>query len=222
MKRHFRCYRCNETGHFASDCVSLEAWPRAVYIAPPTSAGASVVGKRARRASAHLLTGAAAGGQHVLGVRKGASEHVIARVSPQSASEMIHLEEREEGVYVLQLSRGGYYVGKSANVAARLEQHRTGGGASACAAGFLRRVPPMTPPQADLEMWERAETLARMRAHGVANVRGWMFTTPELTEAQQRDAFVQVCERFDLCRRCGREGHFATGCGEAKRSAHWA
>lgn len=124
------------------------------------------------------------------------------------------------GVYVLSLPHGGIYVGKSSDIEERLRQHRSGGGA-ACAKDFLRRIAPMTPPTADLEAWERAETLARMYAHGISKVRGWMYTAPEMDHVQREHAFGQVCERFDLCRRCGSEAHFITACKAQARRPKW-
>ena len=111
-------------------------------------------------------------------------------------------------------------MGKSAGIAERLRQHAAGEGA-ACAKGFLRRISPLTPHMHDLEAWERAETLARMRKHGIASVRGWMYTAPELGQYLREHAYQQICERFDLCRRCGREGHFAAACAGAARPP-WA
>ena len=131
---------------------------------------------------------------------------------------------RESGVYVLEKPDGTLYVGKSGNIQERLRQHADGSGAS-CAKGFVKRIPPMTAEvEGDHEAWERAETLARMRKHGISNVRGWMYTSPELTDAQVEHAFGQVCERHDLCRRCGRGGHFAARCGVGKgrKRPEWA
>lgn len=124
------------------------------------------------------------------------------------------------GVYVLSLAHGRVYVGKSNDIEERLRQHRSGAGA-ACAKHFLRRVPPMTPPTADLESWERAETLARMHAHGISKVRGWMYTSPEMDHVEREHAFKQVCEKFDLCRRCGGDGHFVAACKGHARRAKW-
>ena len=64
----------------------------------------------------------------------------------------------------------------------------------------------------DLESWERNETLATMHAHGVDNVRGWIFTGATLTPPERASAVAQVCEKFDLCHCYGRGGHFATQC----------
>ena len=48
------------------------------------------------------------------------------------------------GVYVLELETGGFYVGKSEHVQARVRQHLAGAGSSRyCRAqGGVRRVPP--------------------------------------------------------------------------------
>lgn len=126
------------------------------------------------------------------------------------------------GVYVL---KGGdmYYVGKSVDVEARVAQHRAGkGGVVPQHMGEWTRVPPATAGAADdLEAWERKETLHLMRCYGVERVRGWMFTSVALSEEQRAAAFAQVCERYDLCRRCGRDSHFAAQC-YARTRAGWA
>jgi hypothetical protein len=125
------------------------------------------------------------------------------------------------GVYVLEKPGGEFYVGKSGNIGERIRQHMEGSGAS-CARGGMRRVAPMTPAiSRDLEAWERAETLARMREHGISKVRGWMYTSPVLTDAEREHAFQQVCERHDLCRRCGLGGHFAARCRVSKQTRPW-
>ena len=122
------------------------------------------------------------------------------------------------GVYVLEKADGSFYVGKSGNIPERIRQHAAGEGAS-CARGFVRRVPPLTEETADHEAWERAETLARMHRHGVSRVRGWMYTTPAMSEAHRDHAFRQVCEKMDLCRRCGMGGHFAGACRRSAAAA---
>ena len=205
MLGQMQCFRCHELGHGYDECPRasrLQQWvahPRrggAYTLARPRAASAFTVGRIGPRGGAHIVgkrrAGAASAG-FLLGAR---------------AAELAD----EDGVYVLELDDGRYYVGKSHCVAGRLRQHAEGAGA-ACAKGYRRRVPPLTPRADDFEAWERAETLARMRRHGVGRVRGWMYTAPEMSEAQRDHAYQQVCERFDLCRRCGREGHFAADCG---------
>jgi predicted GIY-YIG superfamily endonuclease len=230
---YLRCYRCHQHGHFANECL-LPPAPSyglpsiaAAFLSKPTRASPYVVGKCERKSKGGQFMiqppSAAAGGQHVVGrvkAKDGPSVHVIGKTAPAAATKALKGARSEAGVYALELAGGKYYVGKSGNVLERIEQHRAGAGAS-CAEGFRRRVPTLTPPDDDAEAWERAETLARMRRHGISRVRGWMFTAPELTEAQREAAFAQVCERFDLCRRCGRAGHFAAACHCGAGSRAW-
>ena len=127
------------------------------------------------------------------------------------------------GVYVVELKGGRFYVGQSTNIPHRMMQHRgeLPGGSAWCKANtFLGRVAPMTPPQADFESWERTETLARMHKHGIDAVRGWMYVSVELTQAQREHVFQQVCEKFNLCRACGGQGHYAVDC-RGNRRARW-
>ena len=130
---------------------------------------------------------------------------------------------RDSGIYVLKTLSGLYYVGKSNNIGARIQEHRSGAGASCLDGSPFQVLPSLltSGSSADLESWERNETLQRMRAHGIENVRGWMFTSRELTEAHRQDAFHQICEKFDLCRRCGRGTHFAERCYARTRDG-WA
>ena len=128
------------------------------------------------------------------------------------------------GVYVLKLSDNTYYVGQSTNKEARIEQHRTGGGASFTAelGSTSVSVAPFTMGQTtDLEAWERAETLERMHKHGINNVRGWVYVTPVMSPHQREDAFQQICARKQLCSTCGRPSHFAAQCF-ANGKATWA
>jgi len=47
-------------------------------------------------------------------------------ISPQITSNMRH------GVYVLALEQGGIYVGRSADIDSRIQQHRSGVGSAWC------------------------------------------------------------------------------------------
>jgi hypothetical protein len=123
------------------------------------------------------------------------------------------------GVYVLLLEGSRYYVGSSADVARRVAAHRAGTGAA-----FTRRfgvvddVAPLTFYNDDIESWERAETLARMREHGVDRVRGWLYTTVRLSASQRASVREQLRERFGQCRRCGASGHYVAECTGAQRA----
>jgi hypothetical protein len=116
---------------------------------------------------------------------------------------------KESGVYALADGAGRVYVGKSGDIPRRVEEHRRAN--RFLDRATMRRIPTLTDgPRGDLELWERAETLAQMRRRGLGKVRGWRFTAGGAEEREA--AFREVCERFDLCRRCGRAGHFASAC----------
>lgn len=63
-----------------------------------------------------------------------------------------------------------------------------------------------------MESWERNEVLTRMHEFGIDNVRGWMYTFKNMPIEQKVSAFDQICEKFDFCRKCGRNSHFIRDC----------
>ena len=146
--------------------------------------------------------------------------------SPAPTPRSLDLQQPpDSGVYVLQTLSGdapSFYVGKSSHIAKRVQDHRDGMGTPYLAGCDVARVPLCTAGSSDdLESWERNETLQRMLVFGIDNVRGWMFTDKHLQPADRRAAFAQICEKNDLCRRCGRDSHFKSNCF-AKSTAPWA
>ena len=128
-------------------------------------------------------------------------------------------DDRLPGVYALRSAQTGReYVGKSAvSIRSRVAAHRK------LDPTYQRQALLTAGTVDDLESWERGETLARMRAHGVDQVRGWMYVKARLSAAQKADIRRQLAERYDLCRGCGQEGHFRSACplvrGGTRRSA---
>ena len=128
------------------------------------------------------------------------------------------------GVYVLRFDDNTlprFYVGKSNDITKRLQQHGDGHG-SACVAGrAFKRIPTIVRGHRDdLEGWERAEVLERMYEVGINAVRGWKYTLQLMPIDQKLSAFDDVCERFDLCRNCGRSTHFIRDC-QALTTDRW-
>ena len=122
------------------------------------------------------------------------------------------------GVYVLRNARTNVcYVGKSANVPERIRQHRNSSNGD-----VLNRESLSTAGSVgDLESWERNEVLTRMFTEGMDSVRGWRFTSRgTLTLDEKHSAKNDIMEKFDLCRRCGRDSHFANSCF-ARSPAFW-
>ena len=119
-----------------------------------------------------------------------------------------------DGVYALVTSRGVHYVGKSEDIDGRIAR---------CLSGeIFTRVPLLTRGYVhDLESWERDETLTRMLRYGISSVKGSAFVSRTLSDEDWACAFNQVCDRFELCRKCGRDTHFADACF-ARIMARWA
>jgi len=129
------------------------------------------------------------------------------------------------GVYVLALRYGGYYVGKSANVDARVLQHLSGQGSAWCAyrGGAAAEVPLVHAGSAgDLSAWEMNETVSQMLLHGFNNVRGWEFSgCAALTTSELDTIRTIVMGQTDACRKCGLAGHFAGACAAPEAKAPW-
>ena len=138
------------------------------------------------------------------------------------ASRSTYMQKRPRrdspGVYALRNTRTGIcYVGKSNNVPNRILQHR-----SENRPDVLNRESLSTTGSVnDLESWERNEVLTRMFTEGMDSVRGWRYTSRgQLTMDDKNAARDDIVEKFDLCRRCGRDGHFVSSCF-ARSPAFW-
>jgi len=81
---------------------------------------------------------------------------------------------------------------------------------------------PETASRDSLLDWERDETLWRMVSHGPNHVRGWEFTSSELSDQNKKTIETLIVGGVGkgLCRKCGREGHFAGVC-QATTKAPW-
>jgi ribosomal protein S8E len=122
------------------------------------------------------------------------------------------------GVYVLRSKETGvFYVGKSNNIQLRISQHERENRGD-----ILTRENTLTIGTAsDLESWERNEVLTRMYHSGMDSVRGWKYTRRgALTWDEKISARNDIMEKFDLCRRCGHNNHFANKCF-ARSPALW-
>jgi hypothetical protein len=128
-----------------------------------------------------------------------------------------YTDHNQAGVYVLKNTQTNvYYVGKSENIENRILQHR-----DINQAALNRETTITTGSKDDLESWERNEVLTRMYRFGMESVRGWRYTRKgELTTQEKTSARNDIMEKFDLCRRCGHNNHFANKCF-AKSSAFW-
>jgi predicted GIY-YIG superfamily endonuclease len=115
-----------------------------------------------------------------------------------------------ESIYVLQLANGKYYVGKTADVFKRFEQHK-GGKGSAWTKVYspikILEVRPLTTPHDENNI-----TKDYMKKYGIGNVRGGSYAQVILSD----DAHSVLEREFrgtdDQCIKCGLAGHFANRC----------
>jgi hypothetical protein len=120
------------------------------------------------------------------------------------------------GVYVLLLEGGNIYVGKANIVEERIRQHQlhntSSGSAWTRKHRVIKRIPCLTPPMDDLECWERVETLEQMVQRGIEKVRGWHYVQVKLDKKIHEEIRMQLVNRYELCKSCGKKGHFVSQC----------
>lgn len=119
-------------------------------------------------------------------------------------------------MYVLRLSSGKYYVGKTDNVERRFQQHLNGSGSS-----WTRKYRPIAIEKTILNaspFEEDKVTKEYMNKHGIDNVRGGSYVELELSEFHMDALKMEIWAAKDLCTQCGRSGHFVKDC-YAKKDA---
>ena len=115
-----------------------------------------------------------------------------------------------EQLYVLQLQNGKYYVGKSANPAARYKQHKDGNGAA-----WTQKHKPvkfLETRSLNSEHDENNLTKDLMKTHGVNNVRGGSYTKIVLDDSVRSVLEMELVGNADKCYTCKCAGHFARDC----------
>jgi predicted GIY-YIG superfamily endonuclease len=120
-------------------------------------------------------------------------------------------------IYILRLTQGKYYVGKTNNLERRHQEHING-----TASAWTRKYTPVAVEKIipnsshfDEDKW----TKEYMNKYGIQNVRGGSYTEIHLNDFQMDTLKTEIWGAKNLCKQCGRSGHFAKTC-YAKSDVH--
>jgi predicted GIY-YIG superfamily endonuclease len=113
-------------------------------------------------------------------------------------------------IYILKLTGGNYYVGKSENVMNRYQQHLNGHGSA-----WTKKYRPL----AIDKIHENASpfdedkiTMEYMSKYGIDKVRGGSYSQIDLSDFHTEAINMQIRAATDCCSQCGRKGHFVKDC----------
>ena len=117
-------------------------------------------------------------------------------------------------IYVLKLQGGKYYVGKSADVIGRYQQHLSGKGSA-----WTNKYKPISllECKSDVSPFEEDKVVKEyMSKYGIENVRGGTYTQVTLDAVQMEALNREMRGGTDACHECGKKGHFAKYCPNKK------
>ena len=113
-------------------------------------------------------------------------------------------------IYVLQLEKGKFYIGKTANPSFRLDQHFNSAGSN-----WTKKYKPLSVidvvPNCD-DYDEDKYTIQFMEKFGINNVRGGSFCEIKLSDTNISTLNQMIRGVTDKCYICGRNDHFANDC----------
>jgi predicted GIY-YIG superfamily endonuclease len=115
-------------------------------------------------------------------------------------------------LYVLKLEHDKWYIGKTNNLEARIQQH-----IDKKASSWTREYPITSVEEIiedDTSIAEDTLVKRYMFKHGVNNVRGGSYSRKELTPEQIESLRQEYRSATDACFSCGSRNHFANECPE--------
>lgn len=113
-------------------------------------------------------------------------------------------------IYILKLTGGNYYVGKSENVMNRYQQHLNGQGSA-----WTKKYRPIKLEKTieNASPFEEDKiTLEYMSKYGIDKVRGGSYVEVNLSDFHTESINMHIRAATDCCTKCGRKGHFVKDC----------
>ncbi len=122
-------------------------------------------------------------------------------------------------IYVLQLEKGKYYIGKTNNPKIRLNNHFNSNGSE-----WTKKYKPIKVLEikSDCDDYDEDKiTIQYMDKYGINNVRGGSFVSIKL-EKYALDTLQKMSNGTNnKCFTCGKNGHFAKYCKEKNDDDEW-
>jgi predicted GIY-YIG superfamily endonuclease len=115
-----------------------------------------------------------------------------------------------EQLYVLQCESGKYYVGKTADVMRRVEEHKSGKGSA-----WTKKYTPVRLMECRAITSDHDEnnvTKDLMKKYGIENVRGGIYAQVVLPDEYVTVLKLEFRGTADTCYKCNLAGHFASKC----------
>ena len=120
-------------------------------------------------------------------------------------------------IYVLKLTDGKYYVGKSSNLELRIKSHFNG--SSNCAWTNLHRPVEVVEIIASTNPHdENNVTINYINRMGMDNVRGGQYATVKLSQGDKDAILKTITSLNDQCHYCSEYGHFAKDCNRKQQN----
>jgi len=119
-------------------------------------------------------------------------------------------------VYVLECSKGKYYVGRTNNIVSRLDYHSRNLGSEWTK--LYKPVRLVSKFNTTDPFDEDKITLKFMSKYGMENVRGGSFSKLVLSDSDKDMIIKMIRNAKDRCFKCGKIGHFIRDCKEELES----
>ena len=120
--------------------------------------------------------------------------------------------------YILQLTHGKYYVGRTNNLEKRVCDHTNGNGAAWTKKYGVIRV--METHNNDSRFFEDMLVKTMMHKYGIDNVRGGSYVQVNLPQIQYQCLQREINGATDKCFNCGGD-HFVSNCDVVNDDLSW-